>query len=948
MNSRNRSIRTSLHLAIVFALLLALVGARATQAQERTPLVTQPVDTSRLTTLRGNVHPMALAKYDHGAAPGSLPMQHLTLVLARSAANESALDTLLAQQQERGSANYHKWLTPEQFGAKYGAAESDIQAVTSWLESNGLHVNKVSNGRTMIDFSGTAATVENAFHTQIHRYIYANGEGHYANATNPQIPAALAGAVIGVNRLNDFHPKRMSHNLGVYRKSVSNGATTTVREHPLFTEANAGCYGSGTNCYAIGPYDFAKIYNVTPLWTAGTNGAGQHIAIVSDSDVVTTDYTQFRTIFGLPAITLNRVLPTGTNPGVQACQENGDEQEAIVDVEWAGAVAPGATIDLVISASPQNCGGSTGETGFDFGGDYSAQYIVDNNTAPVLSDSYGECEFGLGTADNAFYNKLWQQAASQGITVSVATGDSGAAGCDFYDLSSGGSDIVEPAEFGLAVNGTASTPYNIAVGGTDFDYANFNNPSQYWSSSNSTSGSTSTASALGYIPEMAWNDSCADFVIYQGLINGLTNFSTPEPACNNSTIQGFNLVGPVGGSGGASSCISGSDNSNTPPEGCSGGYPKPVWQVGKGVPSDGVRDIPDISLFAGDGEISGSFYAECEADLEADEGLPAGLPCSTTAQSSGGSTYFEVEGVGGTSVSAQVFAGAMALLVQKQGRQGNINPILYGLAASQASQSCASTSSPASTCIFYDVTAGSNVEPCEKGSPNCTNAKSSDPIGTLSGYSAAAGYDLATGLGTLHINNFVAAAGTTDFYITPATSSVTIATGASTGTVTISAAAIGNYSGQVSTFTCAGLPSGATCAASQPITLSGTGTTGTTTLTITLASAAAQLVPGIHMATPPATATALANRTSTFAVCFAFIACMALFAFSTKPHRAMTTALALIAFALLSITAACGGGGSGGGGGGGGGGSTSYTVTVTGATANGTPSAATTFTLVVE
>ena len=936
MNSRTR-IRFFL---FALAAILAIAGssARSAQSQERQSLVTQPVDSSRLTTLGGNVHPMALAKYDHGAAPGSLPMEHLTLVLARSAANEAALDSMMAQQQERGSANYHKWLTPEQFGAKYGASDSDIQAVTSWLESNGLHVNKVSNGRTMIDFSGTAATVGNAFHTQIHRYVYANGEGHYANSTNPQIPAALAGAVIGVNRLNDFHPKRMSHNMGVYKKALKAG--TTVREHPLFTEANAGCYGSGTNCYAIAPYDFAKIYNVTPLWTAGTTGAGQHIAIVSDSDVVTSDYTQFRSIFGLPAVTLNRVLPTGTNPGVQICEQNSDEEEAIVDVEWAGSVAPGATIDLVISASPQNCEGGSGESGFDFGGDYSAQYVVDNNTAPILSDSYGECEFGLGTADNAFYNKLWQQAAAQGITISVATGDSGAAGCDFYDLSSGGSDIVQPAEYGLAVNGTASTPYNVAVGGTDFDYANFNNPSQYWSSSNSTSGTTSTLSATGYIPEMVWNDSCADFVIYQGLINGLTNFSTPEPACNNSTIQGYNLVGPVGGSGGASSCISGSNLDGVPPDGCTGGYPKPAWQVGKGVPSDGVRDIPDISLFAGDGEISGSFYAECEADLEADEGLPAGLPCSTTAQSSDGSAYFEVEGVGGTSVSAQVFAGAMALLVQKEGRQGNINPILYGLAASQASQSCAS-SAPASTCIFYDVTSGSNVEPCAKGSLNCTNAKSSDPIGTLSGYNAAAGYDLATGLGTLNINNFVAAAGTTDFYITPSTSSVTIASGASTGTVTISAAAIGNYSGQVSTFTCAGLPSGATCAA-DPITLSGTGTTGTTTLTITLASAATQVAPvGGNRATP-------ANSTFAVAFSFALIAGLALFAFSAKPRRAVTTALALVAFALLSITAACGGGSSGGGGGGGGGGSTSYTVTVTGASASGTPSAATTFTLVVE
>ncbi len=938
--------------ALAAAFLVCFATARA---QESRALITQPIDPSRLTTLRGNTHPMALAKYDHGAAPTGLAMSHLMLILQRTPEQETALDTLLAQQQDRTSANYHKWLTPEAFGRQYGASDQDIQTISSWLESQGFKVNKVTTGRTMIDFSGTAGAVQAAFHTTIHKYIYANGEAHWANSTDPQVPAALASAIIGVNRLNDFRPKRMSRNLGSFRKLVSSAKATRV--NPQFTEAGGGCYGSGTNCYAVAPYDFAKIYNVTPQWSAGTTGTGQTIAIVSDSDVVTSDYTQFRSIFGLPAVTLNRILPTKTNPGVQNCSANSDEQEAILDVEWAGAVAPGATIDLVISPTGgDNCTNIAGESGFDFGGDYSAQYVVDNNTAPILSDSYGECEYGLGTAENAFYNKLWQQAAGEGITVSVATGDSGSAGCDYYDLSSGQNDLVEPADYGLAVNGTASTPYNIAVGGTDFYYSNFNdNPTQYWSNSNATSGTTSTTSALGYIPEMVWNDSCTSFVFYQGLISGLPNPGSAVASCNNSTLQYYDLVGPSGGSGGASNCISAPTNTANAPTGCGGGYPKPSWQIGSGVPSDGVRDLPDISLFAGDGEVSGTFYAECEADLESYYQLPTGQACSTTVQSSGGESYIEVEGVGGTSVSAQVFAGAMALLVQKSGRQGNLNSTLYALANAESSSSCSSASA-ASTCVFHDITAGTNSMPCAEGSLNCTGASNSNPVGVLSGFAAGAGFDLATGLGTPNISNFVSGAGNPNFNLSAGSSPVTIPSGSSTGNVTISASAVGNYTGSVSSFTCTGLPSGATCAASGPISLAGAGTTGSTTLTITLASAAAKTAPLTAPAAPANPALGRLAISERAAVTTAgVLGVFALFAFVGKPRRRFAGAFALAAFGLLIVTAACGGGGSGsnsGGGGssGGGGGSTSssYTVTVTGATASGTPSSTASFTLVVD
>ncbi|MGC1200986.1 MAG: S53 family peptidase, partial [Candidatus Acidiferrales bacterium] len=899
-------------------LLVVLLGlftlpALPAHAQENhaQPLITQPIDAAKLVTLRGNTHPMAIAKYDRGLAPASLPMGHMFLVLKRSAQQEASLDTLLAQQQDRTSPSYHKWLTPAEFGAQFGPSDQDIQKITSWLQSQGFEVNKIANGRNVIDFSGNAGEVQAAFHTAIHRYVLSTGEQHWANSTDPRIPAALASAVVGVSKLNDFRPRPMVHNMGTFKRSMTTGKTVAVKSQITFP--NLDCYSGNNNCYAVGPYDFAKIYNVMPLWNAGTTGAGQTIAIVSDSDVYDADYQQFRSLFGLPALTgstFQRVLPTGHNPGVQACAADGDEQEAIVDVEWAGAVAPGATIDLVISPSAGDCNGDSGEGGLGFGGDYSAQYIVDNNLAPILSDSYGACELSLGATENAFYNTEWQQAAGEGITVVVAAGDSGASGCDSYEPD-GQQDDVAPAQFGLEVNGAASTPYNIAVGGTDFDYSNFNNPSKYWSSTNSNSGTAQTLSVLGYIPEMVWNDTCTNFAVYQGLLSGLSNDGKAETACNDANNQDDNLVGPVGGSGGKSNCITTNPVSTIPAD-CAGGYPKPAWQTGQGVPSDGARDLPDVSLFAADAEISGTAYAECEDDLEASEELPAGQACSLTVVPNGGSPYVEIEEVGGTSVAAQAFAGVMALEVQKNGRQGLFNPSLYALAGGASASSCAS-SSPASTCVFYDVTAGTNAMPCLAGSTNCTVTNNSDQVGVLTGYAAGTGYDQATGLGTVNVANLVAGSGAGLFYLSSADPVVTIASGSTTGTLALSAASVNGFSGTISTFTCSGLPSGANCTAvaATPITLtaSGAGSTGSTTLTITLASAAAS-TPFSH----------LLDRnwwtgSKTLAIAFILSIAIALLAFYGRPRRRITV-FAALAFAMLVVTTGCGGGGGGGGGGG--------------------------------
>jgi hypothetical protein len=686
-------------LLIVF-ILLSCVTTKG-QTPSVPARVTQPVDLQKLVTLQGNTHPLARPEFDQGAAPDSLPMERILLVLQRSAEQDAALQKLLEEQQIKSSPNYHMWLTPEQFGEQFGPADADIQAVTDWLTSQGFTVTRVAAGRTVVEFSGTAGTVRQAFHTEIHKYV-AKGEEHWANASDPQIPAALAPVVAGFASLNNFPRMPMLKRAGVFSRSKATGEVK-----PLFTIPG----GKGVYYYALGPTDFATIYNVLPLWqgSPAIDGTGQTIAIVAGSNINISDVEDFRTLFGLPAND-PQIIVNGVDPGVTMTDE---ETEADLDTEWSGAVAKNATIELVVSEDTEST----------FGADLSAVYIVDNNLAPILSASYGACEAGLGVGGNAFYNALWGQGAAQGITILVASGDNGSAGCDSNPDEVG-------AEYGLMVSGTASTPYNVVVGGTDFN--DVDAWTTYWSSTNNTS---TLASALSYIPETTWNNSCASTGV-----------------ASNCASTGSVLVA---GSGGASNCV----NSTSTSTGftCNGGYPKPAWQSGNNVPNDNARDLPDVSLFASNG-VNNSFYVICEADK-----LSAG---EVSCNSSSSQWYFL--GVGGTSASTPAFAGLMALVNQKTGgRWGNANYVLYPLAA-KGGASCTSEASMASTanssaCIFYDVVTGNNSVPCVAGSPNCSNTGSTGygilevnpPSNSTPAWTTTAGYDLATGLGSVNAADLV-------------------------------------------------------------------------------------------------------------------------------------------------------------------------------------------------
>jgi len=743
--------RTALLCAFVVLFSLMSNGQQNAAVPAR---VTQRVDLENLVTLKGNTHPLARPDFDQGVAPDTLPTERMLLVLKRSSGQETALRTLLDAQQTKSSASYHMWLPPQQFGQQFGPADADIQAVTDWLTSQGFQINRVAAGRTVIEFSGTAGAVRQALHTEIHKYVV-NGEEHWANARDPQIPAALTPVVAGFASLNNFPRKPMHRQRGPFTKSSSTGQV-----HPLLTVTSGG-----VTYYAVGPADFATIYNVSPLWTAGTTGAGQFVAVVAQTNINPQDVADFRSLFGFPSLAASANSPcpavTGTtangntynvpvgiclngpDPGILAAE--GDETESDADVEWSGAVAENATIDLVVSQTTEVTAGI----------DLSALYIIDNDLAPVMTESYGGCEAGLGNAGNAFYSTLWEQGAAEGITILEAAGDEGSAACDAFSLTG-----VPAAEYGLMVVGNASTPFNVAVGGTDFnDASDF---STFWSASNT---STTLSSALSYIPEMAWNDTCASSGSLTGCSAGV--------ASDGSDV--------AGGGGGQSNCsesttivVAGTEELE-----CQAGNAKPSWQSGTGVPNDQVRDVPDVSLFAGDGTAN-SFYVVCQADA-----VTAGT--SSCQQTSSGINFLAV---GGTSLSAQVFGGMMALVNQKYGAQGNANYVLYPLAA-KSGASCQSTASMAGTansssCVFYDTVVGNNSVACVADSNDCSNQSLNgtgygilvNPNNTgQAAWTTTAGFDLATGLGTLNAANLVGQWTSANFTPTTTTLSLTPPTG---------------------------------------------------------------------------------------------------------------------------------------------------------------------------
>ena len=644
--------------------------------------ITSFVDDEQTVTLRGNRHPLALSQYDAGAVTPDYPMDRMLLTLLPDDAQQSAIAQLLDAQHNPESPYYHQWLTPEQYGDRFRRLRRR-RSTGHRLVASARHDSGRSHGWTRVHRVQRNRRSSRVRLPHPDSHLQIGNEVHHANASDPAIPAAFAQVVGGVVSLHDFRSATMH-----------TGARLPA---PNYTSGGS---------YYLAPADFATIYDLAPLYQQSINGSGQSVAIVARSNINIADVRQFRTSFDLPAND-PQIIVNGTDPGIFS---SGEETEADLDVEWSGAVARSASIKFVVSKSTNSSNGSY----------LSAQYIVGHNLAPVMSMSFGLCEAALGSSGNSFINSLWQQAATQGITVFVSAGDSGAAGCDSASASR--------ATHARGVNGLCSSPYSVCVGGTMFNDSS--NPSLYWSPSN-TSGTQS--SALSYIPEVVWNESSA---------------------------------GGLWASGGGTSTL----------------YAKPSWQTGTGVPADGKRDVPDVSLSAAghDGYLmyqNGGLYV-----------------------------------VGGTSASSPSFAGAMTLVVQHTGaRQGNANTAFYSLASKQRAGGAS---------VFHDITSGNNSVP------------------GLTGFSATTGYDQATGLGSIDASVLVShwsdATATPAFHATASSTSISVTAG-SNGSLSLNVAVSGGFNAAVA-FSVTGLPSGIS-ATFTPATLPAPGS-GTSALKLTATSLA--------------------------------------------------------------------------------------------------------------
>jgi subtilase family serine protease len=703
----------------------------------------------------------------------SLELSYIALITAPSASQQQALDQLLAQQKDRTSPNYHKWLTAEQYADGFGLSQNDMSKITAWLKAEGFQIISIGGGRNIVIFSGTAGQAQRAFGTEIHNYEV-DGEKHFANSTPVTVPAALNGIVSSVMGLHSFLP-RPSH----ARKRVSvmgNAQPNYYDSQFLFPNF-------------LAPDDIATIYDIASLYTASNpiDGYQEKLAIVGQTDVYLADLVDFRNGFNLPAITPSNctlngslvveacsdpyfqyVVPTGTpDPGtVYSC---GDLSEADLDLEWSGATARKAQIVYVNSPVVYDS-----ECNITGGGGVFAALIAAINppagppAAPVVSMSYGECE-AFNTVD---LTTQLQQGNAEGVTVVNSAGDSGSAGCDNIPPNNAVNPPFSAAVYGLAVNYPASSPDVTGVGGTGISLADDSYPTlntTYWNTTLGPNGGT----AKMYIPEIAWNDNEEWASFCQ---------SNPAPPANDFCTQGGQTAVPgwvklttaataaqvqsdiwiFQGGGGASNCAYGDPNTGEclgPGAGPSGGgFAQPLYQQGlsvTGAPT-GVRYVPDVSLLA-----SPNFpgYIFCTAESEFVQGDGSASTCANgIAQALNNGSY--ISAVGGTSASTPIFAGIVTLLNEylvgpDSAGLSNINTQLYALAASTATSS---------TPAFHQDTTGDNMVYCKANAPAdepsnivCPSSGVIGFLGSNKDTARGTGYNLVTGLGSVNAYNLALA-----------------------------------------------------------------------------------------------------------------------------------------------------------------------------------------------
>jgi subtilase family serine protease len=808
----NRNAKPQRPLSVFFMLYLLLATLSVTAWAAQPDRIVAPIDNNQTVVLKGNVSPKAQQQYDQGLVDPSMKLPFVTLLIQPSADQQAALKQLLAEQQDPSSPNYHKWLTPEQFGQRFGLSSADIVKITRWLRSQGFGIVQVARGRDWVAFGGTVAQVQRAFHTELHRYNV-DGEERFANATDPSIPKALDSIVAGFRGLNNFRLEPMN---------VKKSDAIDIRPD----------YFSGGGNY-LAPGDIATIYDIGPLYTAGIDGTGMKIAILGQTDIYAADIAQFRSAFGLTANVPQQILATGcTHPGV-----TGDLAEADIDLEWSGAVARNATIFFVI-CDPNNGGVGT-----------SAQYAIDNDVAPVISMSYGICESTAGQGNATEFQTMVQKGNTEGITFLSSSGDSGAASCD----SSGSSSATQ----GLAVNFPASVPEVTAIGGTELNEGS----GSYWGTTNGANG----GSALSYIPELAWDDNSTGtgFDPHLASTGGGVSIYFPKPSwqtgpgvpsnsfrnvpdvamsasadhdgyivcTNDGCAGGIQGAGIYGGTSVATPIFAGivtllnQQMKNTPPAGL-GNVNTILYQFAQSMPT-AFHDVPAGNYNNGGAANPSGNTVPC---TQGSTSCPAKAPFQFGFLTGAG--YDQVTGLG--SVDAHVFVTNFANAVKipttttvtlspASVNVGATGPVMAKATVTHAT----GTGTPSGTVNFYvdgsTTAAGSGT--LSSGSFTFNYNPTALPKGnhtitaTYAGDSAFAG---STSAG--------ATLGVQDFTITPIPTTVTVTAPGLSGTTILTITPFGGFT-QTVTYTCAGLPSEAAC------TFPTAATGGTLTITTTAPSA---------------------------------------------------------------------------------------------------------------
>jgi subtilase family serine protease len=690
-------------LLLVPASLAAAQAAAALQPVAQMDRIPARPDFAPLTQLTGQLPGWVQDRPQSSARAADLSATiQVALILRRDATVQAAFEKLLADQQNPASPMYHQWLTPQQLGHLYGPTANDLAALTSWLTSQGLKVDSTSPSGVIVRASGTAAVLGNAFHTSFAMFNPDEGltaAPRLSAVSEPSVPSVLTPLIRSIHGLGDLHVAPLIRGK-VVQGSLDRRPSAALSASPLFTLSSGDHF--------LSPGDFATIYDLNNVYTAGNKGATiglntQRIAVLGESAVTDSDISIFETDTGLPAVTPNVVVPPGAvSPGITG---DSAQDEATLDVDRVIATAPGAAVDLIIAENTNTQDGIF----------IAALYNVDTLLDPVMTISFGGCEASAGLSGVDYVDTFATNGAAEGITTLVASGDSGAAGCDT-------SFKAPPASQVASINFICSSQYVTCVGGTEFN--DIASPSTYWASSNSAT----LVSALSYIPEGAWNEPTV-------VTNGVTTY---QAAASGGGVSKF--------------------------------IPKPTWQTGTGVPADNFRDVPDVSFPAAEHD----GYFACLAYN--------GGNCANN--------YFE--DFFGTSAAAPGMAGVVALLNEQLGTsQGNINPLLYGLAKSTPT-------------AFHDATiTTSGVSNCSSATPSMCNNSTPSPsalTGGLAGYDLTTGFDLSTGLGSIDVANLLAGAVTatsltsTNLVITPPaaitagqsttfTATLTPATG-STGTPT--------------------------------------------------------------------------------------------------------------------------------------------------------------------